>query len=374
MRKEAAPVALPQIAGLSLSPELMPSKALQTPFMRQWFAAKERYPEALIFFRMGDFYELFLDDAVKASQLLGLTLTSRNKGEADEIPMAGAPHHNAHTYVARALKHGLNVAICEQMADPAKCKGIVPREVVRVITPGLVVDEHALDARSNHWLVAVENAGEEGAAMAALDYTTGELLACAVTDGASALAEVARMEPAEVLLGPSAHDLFEAISLTAPRAAVRKEPALIEDAAALRTLSEHLGASEAAVAAHDAPKLARRAAARALAYAQGCTPAAKVEVQRLSLYAPGDTLQSDDSTAGHLELGRAPDGEVSHTLLSQVDATRTPAGAPLLPRWNLGPPRDLGSIRSLGDNAGVVLPDPAPRGPFRGRFSRTGDP
>ena len=110
-----------------MSDELVGSKALQTPFMRQWFAAKERYPDALIFFRMGDFYELFLDDAVKAAALLGLTLTSRNKGEPDEIPMAGAPHHQAHVYVARALAHGLKVAICEQMADPAKVKGIVPR-------------------------------------------------------------------------------------------------------------------------------------------------------------------------------------------------------------------------------------------------------
>ena len=131
-REAPPPLPLPKIAGLNISDELLASKALQTPFMRQWFAAKERYPDALIFFRMGDFYELFLDDAVRASQLLGLTLTSRNKGEADEIPMAGAPHHNAHTYVARAIKHGLSVAICEQMADPAKVKGIVPREVVRV--------------------------------------------------------------------------------------------------------------------------------------------------------------------------------------------------------------------------------------------------
>jgi len=373
MRKEAAPVVLPKIAGLQLSPELLASKALQTPFMRQWFAAKERYPDALIFFRMGDFYELFLDDAVKASQLLGLTLTSRNKGEADEIPMAGAPHHNAHTYVARALKHGLNIAICEQMADPAKCKGIVPREVVRVITPGLVVDEHSLDARNNHWLVAVETTNDEGAALAALDHSTGELLACAVADATSALAEVARLEPAEVLLAPSAHDLYEAVTQIAPRAAVRRETEVQDDTQALRMLSEHLGASEAAAASHDTPKLARRAAARTLSYAQARTPGAQVRVQRLSIYDPGDTLQIDEATAGHLELVRSPDGDSASTLLAQIDATKTPAGARLLRRYLLAPLRDVASIRRRHDTVELFLLDAPLRDALRDRLARIGD-
>src|SRR3954471_15736689 len=99
MATKGAAFEIPKIAGLEIRPELAASKAIQTPFMRQWFAAKERYPDALIFFRMGDFYELFLGDAVRAAQALGLTLTSRNKGEPDEIPMAGAPHHQAHVYV-----------------------------------------------------------------------------------------------------------------------------------------------------------------------------------------------------------------------------------------------------------------------------------
>ena len=217
---------IPKISGLEIRPELAASKAIQTPFMRQWFAAKERYPEALIFFRMGDFYELFLDDAVRGSRVLGLTLTSRNKGEPDEIPMAGAPHHNSHTYVARALAAGISVAICEQMADPAKCKGIVPREVVRVITPGLVVDEHSLDARQNHFLVSVEST-DAGVGLAALDHSTGELLACAVPDATSALAEIARLDPREVLLGPGVHTLAEAVAALSGRIAIRREHAAL---------------------------------------------------------------------------------------------------------------------------------------------------
>src|SRR5216683_2871113 len=118
--------------------------------MRQYHAAKSAYPDAILFFRMGDFYEMFHDDAVIAARALDLTLTSRNKGAADEVPMAGVPHHAASAYVQRLLEQGFKVAICEQMADPSKVKGIVPREVVRVVTPGIAYDDASLDARRNH--------------------------------------------------------------------------------------------------------------------------------------------------------------------------------------------------------------------------------
>ena len=126
-----------------------------TPVMRQFHAAKAAHPDAILFFRLGDFYEMFHEDAVVAARALDLTLTSRNKGAKDEIPMAGVPWHAAAGYVARLLALGHKVAICEQMADPAKTRGIVPREVVRVITPGLVTDGDQLDGRANHWLVAI---------------------------------------------------------------------------------------------------------------------------------------------------------------------------------------------------------------------------
>ncbi|MBL8721129.1 MAG: DNA mismatch repair protein MutS [Myxococcales bacterium] len=340
--------------------------------MRQWFSAKERYPDALIFFRMGDFYELFLDDAVRGSRVLGLTLTSRNKGEADEIPMAGAPHHNAHTYIARALSHGLSVAICEQMADPAKCKGIVPREVVRVITPGLVVDDNALDARSHHFLVALEL--EDGAVgVAALDHSTGELLVCQVEDAASALAELARLDPRELLLSPAAYPLAESVAAVVPRAALRRDPDAIEDAEALQRIAQHVGPAEAAVVARDVPRVARRAVARALAYAQSRTPAAKVEVARVTAYDPTDSLVMDDATIGHLELVRGVDGDQKTTLLTQLDATRTAGGARLLRRWLLAPLRDVAAIRRRHDAVELFLLDAPVREALRGHLGRIAD-
>ena len=130
--------------------------------MRQYLAAKAAHPDALLFFRMGDFYELFFDDAVVAAKALELTLTSRNKGSPDAIPMAGVPHHASSGYVQRLLDQGFKVAICEQMADPKTVKGIVPRAVVRVITPGTAIHDDQIELRQNNWLAAAEISAKEG--------------------------------------------------------------------------------------------------------------------------------------------------------------------------------------------------------------------
>src|SRR6185436_3806467 len=236
-----------------------------TPVMKQYLTAKAAHPDALLFFRMGDFYELFFEDAVVAARALDLTLTSRNKGSDDEIPMAGVPHHAASTYLQRLLEQGFKVAICEQMADPSKVKGIVPREVVRVVTPGIVFDDLGLDAKRNHFLVGVfrETAPGTGAfgpfGLSALDLSTGELSACEALDAEAALGELVRLDPAEVLLSPGARDLKSAIVLGRPRAVVRESVDTSDEAAANATLDEVIGRGEAR--ASGASAVARRAAA-----------------------------------------------------------------------------------------------------------------
>src|SRR5579859_4596703 len=170
------------------------TRASQTPVMRQYLAAKAAHADALLFFRMGDFYELFFEDAVVAARALDLTLTARNKGAADEIPMAGVPHHAASAYVQQLLDRGFKVAICEQMADPSKVKGIVPREVVRIATPGITFDDAGIEARQNHYLAAVEREGGPFG-IAALDMSTGELVAAEAPDIAGAVAELSRLDP-----------------------------------------------------------------------------------------------------------------------------------------------------------------------------------
>src|SRR6476620_7840375 len=168
--------------------------------MRQYQAAKVAHPDAILFFRMGDFYEMFHDDAVVASRALDLTLTSRNKGAPDEVPMAGVPHHAAAGYIARLLSLGHKVALCEQMADPAKTRGIVPRSVVRVLTPGLVTDGEQLDGRANHYLCAVDRREGGGIGLARLDLSTGELAAATLDDAALLVGELSRLDPRELLI------------------------------------------------------------------------------------------------------------------------------------------------------------------------------
>src|SRR5689334_18877151 len=170
--------------------------------MLQHAAAKAAHPDCVVFFRLGDFYEMFGDDAVLVAAQLGLTLTSRNKGKADEIPMAGVPHHAAHGYIARLLAKGHKVAICEQLADPATVRGIVPRDVVRVITPGTWTESEQLGERENSWLCSVVVQPTAGASvgLALLDLTTAELLVAELTDASELLAEVSRAMPREILL------------------------------------------------------------------------------------------------------------------------------------------------------------------------------
>ena len=245
--------------------------------MRQYLEAKAAHPDALLFFRLGDFYELFYDDAPVAARALDLTLTARNKDKekGEPIPMAGVPYHAAGTYIQRLLEQGFKVAICEQMADPAKTKGIVPRKVVRVVTPGIVFDDTGLDAKKNHWLVAVAVDGERHG-IAALDMTTGELVGCEAPDAATAGAELVRLDPAEVIAPATASAATDVLRAVRPRAVVRVDA--YEVAGADTWLTKMLG---------DEPKhaspLLRKAASRVIAEARACEGGKDPPVSRLAV-------------------------------------------------------------------------------------------
>jgi DNA mismatch repair protein MutS len=347
------------------------SRASQTPVMRQYLAAKAAHPDALLFFRMGDFYELFFDDAGVAAKALDLTLTARNKGSDDEIPMAGVPHHAASAYVQRLLEQGFKVAICEQMADPSKVKGLVPREVVRVVTPGIAYDDAGLEARQNHYLVAVEHDAVGPWGVAALDLSTGELLACEALDAATALSELVRLDPREVLLGPGAEELTGDLGHARPRMVVRKagESLALDEADAV--LDAQLGAGEARASCASA--VARRAAARCVATARACEAGRPLPVARLSFYELGDTLVLDEATQGHLELVRAVDGGVHGSLLAQIDVTRTAPGARLMRRRLLAPRTTVADIRRLHDAVELFVSHPGTRVELRQHLTEVGD-
>jgi len=311
-----------------------------TPVMQQHADAKRAHPDAIVFFRLGDFYEMFGDDAVLAAPLLELTLTSRNKGKADEIPLAGIPHHAAAGYIARLLSLGHKVAICEQMADPAKCKGIVPRQVVRVITPGLVTEREHLEASANNFLAALE-VTSSAVGVSLFDFSTGELLSAELPDVPSALAELSRARPREILVGfasdAAREGIVEAIT-TLGRAAVREDAALAESEA-----PHALG--ELASDAAKLPASARLAVARALRFARACNPGVELPARRIARWEPATLLAIDRVAQMHLELVESVSGRREATLLGVLDATNTPMGARLLRRRLLAPLTDVERIR-----------------------------
>ncbi|WP_438010493.1 DNA mismatch repair protein MutS [Sorangium sp. So ce321] len=352
-----------------------------TPVMRQYEEAKALHPDAILFFRMGDFYEMFNDDAVLVARSLNLTLTSRNKGEPDEVPMAGVPHHAAHGYIARLLALGHKVAICEQCGDPSKIKGLVPRQVVRVVTPGLVTDSEQLDARANHYLAAVDGGGvprgDGGAAggpygLSLLDLSTGELSATSIPDAATLLAELARADPREALIARDLPDVRAAATSLACRAALRDDDDLdsaqiasILDDAALEPIS--------AAALEEHPLPAVRAAARALRFARRCSPGARIPVRRIAPHDTSGTLRIDETAQSHLELARAADGGRRGTLLDVIDCTVTPGGARLLRRRLLTPLAEVAAIRRRLDEVELFVSHPRARGELREALGGVGD-
>jgi DNA mismatch repair protein MutS len=312
--------------------------------LRQYHEAKAQARDALLFFRLGDFYELFYEDARTAAQVLGITLTSRAKGD-DRVPMAGVPHHAAKAYIARLVSAGHKVAICDQMEVPGPGKQLVRREIVRLVTPGTLLDEDALEGREPLWLAAVACA-EDRAAVALLEASTGELRALPSGPLQAALDELSRVRPREVLV-PDDSPIAE----LARRAsgAVRVESRSFRDAqGAGQALRRHLG-----VATLDGfglrDELSIQAAGEALAYLQETQRSAAKHVVRVVAEQPSRQLFIDPGAAQNLELFRGPEGRRTGTLLSVIDRTLTAAGGRLLARWVAAPLLDIAGIHQRQD-------------------------
>ena len=333
-----------------------------TPVMRQFLGAKAQHPDAIVFFRLGDFYEMFYEDAVRAAGILDIALTSRGTGpDGNKIPMAGVPHHAAAGYLAMLLRAGEKVAICEQMGDPSSARGVVPREVVRVVTPGLCLEPDALDARAENFLVAVT--GEGG--IAALELSTGTLRACVVELGPQWVGELVRLDPAEVLVEADAAGLETECRQTLPKAALR----VVAPAGALATLEEAL--TEAQVAELSTQPGAARAASLVLDYAKAHL--AHSDIHLATLYTAGDRLVLDDAAVRNLELARTLDGERRGSLLHLLDETKTAMGARALRARLLEPLTDIERIRRRHDAVELFLLDARARDRCRALLSEIGD-
>lgn len=345
-----------------------------TPVMRQYLDAKQAHPDAILLFRLGDFYEMFFDDAVTASRLLDLTLTSRNKGDPDEVPMAGVPYHAVDGYIARLITAGHKVAICEQMADPSTVKGIVPRQVVRVVTPGLVTNEDQLDASSNNFLCAIDTQNERYG-LTLLDISTGEMLTANCNDTDELIAELARLAPKEVLFDhkePLLQALFTQLQKLLPQASLRDDPA-IDASEGADFIGNVLSENEAKQTLAQLSPACIQACGRVLRMAMACNPSRVLPVKHIRNLDPDATLHIDDIAQSHLELVRATDGSKRGTLLSVIDQTVTPPGSRLLKQWLLSPLVQVPQIRRRQDAVQGFVQDPVARRSLREVLKQVGD-
>ena len=309
--------------------------------MKQYFAAKAEHPDVLLFFRMGDFYELFYDDARKAARLLDITLTQRGSSAGAPIPMAGVPHHSAEGYLARLVALGESVAICEQIGDPAASKGLVERKVVRIVTPGTVTDEALLDERRDTLLMAVAR-GKAGYGLAWADLAGGRLLVCEAASEDALEAELARLEPAELLLPDE--DGWPA-SLLERNGLRRRPPWLFDADSGRRHLLRSFGIHDLTGFGIDDKPLAIAAASALLGYVEETQKQQLPHLASISLETGDGAIAMNASTRRHLELDTRADGETKHTLLGVLDTTISPMGGRLLRRWLHRPLRERDTVR-----------------------------
>ena len=361
-----------------------------TPIRRQYLKIKDAHPDAILLFRIGDFYETFDDDAVLAAKELEITLTSRSMGKGLRVPLAGVPAHSLDTYLARLIKKGHKVAICEQLSDPATSKGLVDRGVVRVVTPGTILESSILDQKSNNYLAAVSTVSTNGnmngngngrAGLAYVDITTGEFSATELALHELPL-ELERINPAEVLVpisdeppswvqdgtdqgnkgaGPS-YELTSA------------EPRSFHPDEARRALLAHYGILTLESFGCEGMDLAIAAAGAIVDYLAKTQKAAKLQLSNLAIYSTGSFMALDSQTRRNLELfaaGRNESKELS--LLAALDHTKTPMGGRLLRQWLGQPLLDLPGLEQRLDAVDHFHRDGLKRGAAVSALNRVAD-
>jgi DNA mismatch repair protein MutS len=332
--------------------------------MAQYIEIKAANPDCMLFYRMGDFYELFFEDAEIASRALGIVLTKRGKHQGADIPMCGVPVERADDYLQRLIALGHRVAVCEQTEDPAEAKkrgskSVVRRDVVRLVTPGTITEDRLLDpARANLFLAVARRRLSETEwryGLAAVDISTGRFT-LAETDVAGLSAEIARLDPREIVVPDAVHDDPALRSLwTDTRAAVTPLPREgLDPASAERRLKEYFGvATLDAFGSFDRAEIA--AAGSALYYVEKTQLDSRPVLQPPTREATGAALAIDAATRANLELTRTLGGERAGSLLATIDCTVTPGGARLLAERLAGPLTDVDAIRRRQDAVAALV-------------------
>jgi DNA mismatch repair protein MutS len=321
-----------------------------TPMMQQYLRIKAEHPGMLLLYRMGDFYELFFEDAKRAARLLDLTLTHRGQSAGSPIPMAGVPHHAIDNYLVRLVKKGESVALCEQIGDPATSKGIVERKVIRIITPGTLTDDALLDAKRDNVLLAIYKKHQH-IGLAWVDLSGGRFHLLELQDETQLTAELTRLQPAELLLQtsfiPARYE--DCIAIT-----VRPEWEF-DNTRARTLLREQFNVADlAAFGEHDYP-LAHCAAGALLTYLQTTQRQSLPHLTRITLEHANDYLQLDAATQRHLELFQNNSSHHSTSLFNTLDNTACSMGARLLSRWLSHPKRDHAQLTARFDAISTLI-------------------
>ncbi len=339
-----------------------------TPAMRQYLEAKEQVPDALLLFRMGDFYEVFFEDAEEAAPLMEIALTSRSsKNSENRIPMCGIPYHALNTYVSRLLSAGRKVAICEQMEDPSQAKGIVRREIVRVVSPGVNLDIDSLDSGTNNYLAALVS-GMDGIGFAALDASTGDFRACKADDATQLRIELARLDPREIVYPERMAGKVEKLLSTLVRASCHPAPdAHFETATAKAELQ---GLADPV----ELPLELVQAAGGLVSYLKSLQRADDLQLEPLETYRVDNYLVLDETAVADLELLKTiSGGDKRGSLLGLMDCTASAMGARLLRRWIAYPLVSRDDIARRLDAVAELLANTMLRDELRGSLKKLYD-
>ena len=315
-------------------------KIQHTPMMQQFLRIKSQHPETLLFYRMGDFYELFFDDAKKAAQLLDITLTARGHSGGSPIPMAGIPYHAAENYIARLLKQGESIAICEQIGDPAKSKGPVERKVVRIVTPGTVTDEALLEDRKDNLLVTLATFGKLFG-LACLDLGSGKFVLQQLDSETQLLSEIERLNPAELLYS---EDQALPASIKERKGLCKRPPWHFDLDSCRQLILKQFNSHDLKGYGCEHLPAAICAAGCLLQYVRDTQQGALPHIQGISVEHVDDGISLDAASRRNLELDSHPSGQMQYTLLGVLDRTTTAMGSRCLRRWLHRPLRDQAVI------------------------------
>ncbi|MCX8956816.1 DNA mismatch repair protein MutS [Erwinia psidii] len=321
-----------------------------TPMMQQYLRLKAEHPEILLFYRMGDFYELFYDDAKRAAQLLDISLTKRGASAGQPIPMAGVPYHAVENYLAKLVQLGESVAICEQIGDPALSKGPVERKVVRIVTPGTISDEALLQERQDNLLAAVWQ-DARGFGYATLDISSGRFRLAEPSDAETMAAELQRTNPAELLYPED----LAAMALIENRRGLRRRPLWeYEIDTARQQLNLQFGTRDLSGFGVEQAHLALRAAGCLLQYVKDTQRTSLPHIRSLTMERQEDGIIMDAATRRNLEITQNLSGGTENTLAAVLDKTATPMGSRMLKRWLHMPVRDVNTLINRQQSIGAL--------------------